>query len=190
MNAVPGPGTAVHSHVHVDDVARAAIHLAERGEAGGVYNVADRTPISVADLYGLVRHRLGAVSLRDLRLSLPDRPRIGGRPAFRLPAPVLRAFARWEILRTRRGWLVGRLGPHPLASPAGVEFLLGHHVVDASKLLATGFTLEWPDVRAGVLATVDEYERSAWAPFRAPVGGEPRAEPARARRPLSTPERA
>jgi nucleoside-diphosphate-sugar epimerase len=166
MSAVPGPGTAVHSHVHVEDVARAAIHLSEGGRNGEVYNVADRTPISVADLYAMAREKIGAFSLRELRFSLPDRPRIFGRPLFHVPAPVLRAFAHWEVARTRRRWLVKKFGPHPLSEPAGIELLLGHHVVDAAKLLETGFSFVWPDVRVGIIAAVDAYERTDWAAFR------------------------
>jgi dihydroflavonol-4-reductase len=166
MSAVPGPGNAVHSHVHVEDVARAAIHLAERGRIGEVYNVADRTPISVADLYALAREKIGAISLKELRFSLPDRPRIFGRPLFHVPAPLLRLFAHWEVTRTRRRWLVKKFGPHSLSEPAGVELLLGHHVVDASKLLDTGFSFVWPNVRVGIIAAVEAYERDGWAAFR------------------------
>ncbi len=165
MSAVPGPGTSVHSHVHVDDVAGAAVHLARQGRSGAIYNIADRRPMAVADLYALARGMLGAVSVRDGRVSLPSRPRWRGRPVFHVPGPVLRAFAKAEVLRTRKGWLTGRLGPRPLASPEGVDLLLGHHVVAPDRLLATGYELEWPDVRDGVRALVDSYRATDWAAF-------------------------
>ena len=166
MGAVPGPGISMHSHVHVDDVAGAAIHLAAKGDAGAVYNIADRTPISVGELYALARRSIGAVSVRDARLSLPAKPLVFGRSLFHVPAPLLRAFARWEVLRARRGWLLARLGPRPLASPDGVDLLLGHHIVSADRLFATGFQPVVPDVRAALPALVAACERDGWGSFR------------------------
>ncbi len=165
MGAVPGPGTSVHSHVHVDDVAGAAVHLAQHGRNGAIYNIADRRPMAVADLYALARRTLGAISLRDGRISLPARPRYRGRPIFHVPAVVLRAFAKAEVARTRHGWLSGKLGPRPLATPEGVDLLLGHHIVDPERLLETGYQPEWPDVREGVVALVESYRATGWAAF-------------------------
>lgn len=166
MGAVPGRGTSTHSHVHVDDVAGAAAHLAIHGESGTIYNVADRAPISVLELYALARRMIGAVSLRDGRFSLPARPRVFGRPLFHVPVPVLHAFAQWEVLRTRKGWLSSRLGPRPLASPDGVALLLGHHVVSADRLFATGYEPLVPDVRTALPGIVADCERDGWAAFR------------------------
>jgi len=44
--------------------------------------------------------------------------------------------------------------------------LLRNHVVDAARLLASGFELTWPDATAGILSTLEDYERTGWAPFR------------------------
>ncbi len=171
MNAVAGPGTAQHSYMHVEDVARAAIHLAERGEPGGVYNLAGRTPVSTADVYALARKRLGWFSLRDKRITLPDRPRLWGRPLFHVPGVALRLYGHWEVLRVRRRWMVEKFGPYPLAAPAAVEFLMRSLVLDPTRLFATGFQPAWPDATAGILKTLDEYERSGWAPFRSGQDG-------------------
>ena len=171
MNAVAGPGTAQHSYIHVEDVARAAIHLAERGQPGGVYNLAGRTPVSTADVYALARKRLGWFSLRDKRITLPDRPRLWGRPLFHVPGVALRLYGHWEVLRVRRRWMVEKFGPYPLAAPAAVEFLMRSLVLDPTRLFATGFQPAWPDATAGILKTLDEYERSGWAPFRSGQDG-------------------
>lgn len=165
MGAVPGPGRSMHSHVHVTDVAGAAVHLARHGESGAIYNVADLAPISVVELYRRVRRIIGPVSLRHGRISLPARPQLFGRPLFHVPVAVLRAFARWEVLRARRGWLTARLGPRPLASPDGVALLLGHHVVSAERLLATGYRHAVPDVRAALPGMVAACEQERWASF-------------------------
>jgi len=165
MSAVPGPGKVLHSYVHVEDVARAAVHLAEHATANAVYNVAGPTPIAAADVYALARRRLGWLSVRDARVTFPHRPRLRGRPLFHVPPAILRLYAHWELLRARRGWLAQKFGPNPLANPAGVHLLIHNHVVDAAKLLKTGFRLAWPDAEAGILATLDAYERSGWAPF-------------------------
>ena len=165
MSAVPGPGKVLHSYVHVEDVARAAVHLAEHATPNAVYNVAGPTPIAAADVYALARRRLGWLSVRDARVTFPHRPRLRGRPLFHVPPAILRLYAHWELLRARRGWLAQKFGPNPLANPAGVHLLIHNHVVDAAKLLKTGFRLAWPDAEAGILATLDAYERSGWAPF-------------------------
>jgi hypothetical protein len=123
--------------------------------------------VAAADVYALARRRLGWLSLRDARVTLPHRPRLRGRPLFHVPPAILRLYARWEMLRARRGWLARKFGPQPLANPAGVYLLVHNHVVDARKLLETGFALAWPDTEAGILATLDAYERSGWAPFYA-----------------------
>src|SRR5205823_898726 len=129
-----------------------------------VYNLASPASISAADVYALARRRLGWISLRDARVTLPDRPRLRGRPLFHVPPAMLRLYARWEMLRARRGWLVGKFGPAPLANPAGVHLLVHNHVVDARKLLRPGFELAWPDTAAGTLPTLPASERPGWAP--------------------------
>ena len=155
MSAVPGPGKVLHSYVHVEDVARAAVHLAEHATPNAVYNVAGPTPIAAADVYALARRRLGWLSVRDARVTFPHRPRLRGRPLFHVPPAILRLYAHWELLRARRGWLAQKFGPNPLANPAGVHLLIHNHVVDAAKLLKTGFRLAWPDAEAGILATLE-----------------------------------
>src|SRR5207247_212460 len=113
MNAVAGPATAQHSYIHVEGVARAAIHLAERGQPGGVYNLAGRTPVATADAYALARKRLGRLSPRQRRITLPDRPRLRGRPLFHVPGvAVARRRGRSRLRRFLR-----RDRPASLASP-------------------------------------------------------------------------
>lgn len=187
MSAVPGPGKVRHSYVHVEDMARAAIHLAEHGASNAVYNVAGPKPIAAADVYALARRRLGWLSLRDARVTLPHRPRVRGRPLFHVPPAILRLYAHWEMLRARRGWLAGKFGPAPLANPAGVHLLIHNHVVDARKLLQTGFAFSWHDPEPGILATLDAYERAGWAPFYASarVSAVPSGPPSRLNRPAS-----
>ena len=159
MNALAGPGTAQHSYIHVEDVARAAIHLAERGEPGGIYNLAAAG--------------VGKMPAEGKELVEPEPPpprplgpRLLGRPLFYVPGVVLRLYSHWEVLRARRGWLVEKFGPYPHAAPAGVQFLIRSLVLDSTRLFATGFEPAWPDVTAGLLRTLDEYERSGWAAFR------------------------
>jgi nucleoside-diphosphate-sugar epimerase len=166
MHAVAGPGTVWHSYMHVEDVGRAAIHLALRGMPGAIYNLASGTPVSTSEVYAMARKRLGWFSLREARVTLPLQPRLLGRPLFYLPGALLRMYGHWEVLRTRRRWMLGKFGPYPLASPSAVQFLFRSLVVDSTRLAATGFEPAWTDHRAGILKTLDEYERSGWWPFR------------------------
>jgi hypothetical protein len=57
-----------------------------------------------------------------------------------------------------------------------VRLLSRNHIVDASRLYGTGFEPTWPDAIAGILETLEAYERSGWALLRsATVGHRPAA---------------
>ena len=88
-----------------------------------------------------------------------------------MPGVALRLYGHWEVLRVRRRWMVEKFGPYRLAAPAAVEFLMRSLVLDPTRLFTTGFQPAWPDATAGILKTLDEYERSGWAPFRSGQDG-------------------
>lgn len=66
-----GRGTAVRSFLHVEDAARAIVHILDRGQPGEAYNVDSSEPLAIRDLATLVRDTV------DERLDLvfdPSRP--------------------------------------------------------------------------------------------------------------------
>lgn len=56
---VPGDGTAIWHRVYVEDVARAIRLVAENGEPGEAYNVADRRVLTMEDVLELIGETLG-----------------------------------------------------------------------------------------------------------------------------------
>jgi dTDP-glucose 4,6-dehydratase len=73
--AVPvyGDGLQVRDWLYVDDHARAALHVLERGELGGVYNVAGGTPHTNLELTAMLLERCGRAHQTHVR-HVEDRP--------------------------------------------------------------------------------------------------------------------
>jgi GDP-4-dehydro-6-deoxy-D-mannose reductase len=88
----------VRDYLHVEDVAAAYLALAERGEAGQVYNVCSGEGIAVGELAATVLQRVGvrADITTDRSLVRPvDLPALVGSPA------KLRRATGWSPRRTR-----------------------------------------------------------------------------------------
>lgn len=56
---VPGDGTNIHHLVSVENVARAVVTVAEEGNAGEAYNVADRQVLTLGDLLDSIADAVG-----------------------------------------------------------------------------------------------------------------------------------
>ncbi|HEX5691788.1 MAG TPA: NAD-dependent epimerase/dehydratase family protein, partial [Roseiflexaceae bacterium] len=59
-----GDGRNYLSHVHVDDLVFSLEQIAQQGQPGAVYNVADDEPIRAQEFYSEIRQRLGMVPPR------------------------------------------------------------------------------------------------------------------------------
>jgi dTDP-glucose 4,6-dehydratase len=70
---VYGDGLQVRDWLYVDDHARAALHVLERGEIGGVYNVAGGTPHTNLELTAMLLDRCGRAHRTHVR-HVEDRP--------------------------------------------------------------------------------------------------------------------
>jgi UDP-glucose 4-epimerase len=123
LAAIPGDGSQRLSNVRVEDVAGAALYLAERAEARGrAFNVAD-------DSHPTLEEALALAALAfDTKL-----------PSRHLPLPLVALAARAQGLAAR---LAGRI---PELELDAVRYLRDDYVVDASRLAKTGCPLLYPD---------------------------------------------
>lgn len=142
--------------VHVQDVARAAVHLLEAGEPGEAYNVSDDDAIAFGDL---LTHSLLSYGFKPA-LTLPYPPlglmRWLG-PLFERSGPLFSGLNRtfqaiWEQVCTRHD-LERRLQPRldrEALTYGNQDFLLLN-----DKLTRTGFKLVYPSILDGWGPTLD-----------------------------------
>jgi len=127
-----GGGRGIASSIHVDDLVAALIAVAERGQDGTIYNLADDEPAAVRDFYGHLAELLGA----------PAPPA--------LPAPFARALVAIANgaarLRRRRGLL-----PPDLVAMAAVS----HRMANRRMRDELGVRLRYPTYRDGLPTVAD-----------------------------------
>lgn len=136
---IPGSGESLAHLAHIDDVAAAALHLVyimgHLDISGEVFNIADDTPLAFKDLMFAIAE--------ILRLK---------KPTLHVPEPVVR--------------LAGMMIPYGYSTPFfGLEreelpSLFWNTTYDNTKLKRTGYTLKYPNTRAGLEATFDWYARN------------------------------
>lgn len=146
-------------HVHVADVARAAVLLATRDDAvGRAFNCAGDEALSWTDLgvwlcdsFGLGRRRIPGRFVNALA-SLPER--LAARANVRISR-------RWDRLREREG-----LGPElrPRFDRELLAYLAGDHVYDTSALAALGFRPQHPRLSDEIGPLLSWYRAKRWLP--------------------------
>jgi nucleoside-diphosphate-sugar epimerase len=153
---VPGFSDFYSSHVHVDDVVAAAIHLSEDpanynpaakkpGEVA--FNVSDDRPVSVKEL------------LKTAASLMPDKGLLGFLH-LRVPVFPLRAVA-WA------SETFGKLtGKPPLIEIDSIDYIAGGHAMKNDKLKRTGYRLKYPEVSQALGELIQWYESREWSMFR------------------------
>jgi nucleoside-diphosphate-sugar epimerase len=172
-------------HVHADDVARAAIHLAKRPDTvGRAFNVADDRPVTMTEMFDAMADALGiekGVPLPILKkfvkvaiaATSPLAPMLEktivsvfgliNKSAQKKWDAVVKKYNLKDVLRPRidMDWLFS-YGAVKLSTwkwiPAGDKWY------DTSALKSTGFTCMWPDFREGLKKTVEWYQENGWLP--------------------------
>lgn len=128
--AIPGDGHQRLSNVRVEDVAAAAVHLAERAEAlGQAFNLADDSHPSLEEALALAAEAFG-----------------GKPPKLHLPIALLEIIARVQGFVARRRGLIPDLELDALA------YLRDDYVVENRKLKACGYHLRYPDFAESIRA--------------------------------------
>lgn len=142
ISAIPGSGRCRLSNVRVEDVAAAAVHLAQwDGAAGHAFNVADDSHPTIEEALRLAARAFGAPI-----------------PARRLPLPVVRALARATgLVATLRGKI-------PDLEYDAVRYLGDDYIVGNAALKSTGYRLIHPNFEVSMRQIEEWYkERSGRA---------------------------
>ncbi len=121
--AIPGNGKQRLSNVRVEDVAAAAVYLADREEAlGQAFNVADDSHPGIEEALMLAAEVFG-----------------GKPPGIHLPIPLLELIARVQ------GSVARLRGQIPDLELDALAYLRDDYVVDNQKLKTSGYRLRYPD---------------------------------------------
>ena len=154
---IPRRGPVVHT-VHAQDVAQAALRVAEAGAAahdGRAFNVADDVPLPLEELSQAL---IAATGARGVRLPYSPRPArwllslLGGMPNWIFWGPLNRRLAR--------AWVRVFAGqpkvPPPQLGPDLLEQFSADRYFDTSRLRALGFVPRFPSAVEGLRLLVLE----------------------------------
>lgn len=158
-----GPRTAV---VHALDVARAAVHLMEKGRDLSFYNVACDDWNTLADLFNLASQAYGLLVMPLWPLFFPPTEWVEkGHVVLARPevAALFRLLTRgsWNKLKQRHQ-LTGEL--EPSFSPESMGYGLRDLTLETQRLKETGFELRYPDVKSTVWDVMHWYKTQKWIP--------------------------
>lgn len=151
MRSVPGFKEVFVSHVHVDDVAGAAIHLAKtQAAAGQIYNIADSEPFSSYETFELAAKIFNT-------WYFPNRTKTLGIPVFHTHPALLKLSGIVEE------WRAKLKGIYPRYDRNSSGYMAKNHIISNKKLLASGYRMKWPTMREALPRVVDYYEKTQWA---------------------------
>ncbi len=158
-----GPYT---SHVHIDDVGRAAQLIARsEGTAGKAFNIADPNPLEGSAFVRALAEPLGLEVKPWIPYSGPIAAGLGALLPV-LPEAPFRALnnfleKRWEALKKERGLAAGlRLR----LDREWAGYMTGANYYDISRLKELGMEWKWPDPVEGLRSTIEWYKKERWIP--------------------------
>ncbi len=153
-------------HVHVTDVARAAVLLAEHPEAQGeAFNIADDTPLRGEQFLKVIGKNTGLETNPVIPYSA-GACRTLNFIAKNVPNDLMGRFRN----QTRTAWKQV-IDNHNLKAELDVvldtdwlDYVYGDHLYDTSKIKSLGMTLKHPDFAKGITETAEWYRREQWLP--------------------------
>lgn len=145
VNIAPINFTARIPFIHVKDVCRAALHVAQNDAGlGEVFNINDDSTMTMYEYFKFMAEENG-------NLFLP------GPPIYLPPIKaILMNFAR--VMQT----FSGLLGINPKLEADSVAYLGVDFVYSNEKLKNTGFKFLYPDARDGIKDTLKWYRKEGW----------------------------
>lgn len=137
--------------IHVDDVARAAIHLSEIGKYDGeCYNVVDDNTLNMLESIRWIAF------LTDNEIEiLPPTPLVILKPIFKLLAKL--SLHKAKKVKTETGKM-----PVPKLETDTLSYMFGNFDFSNEKLKSTGFKLKYPDRRHTLIDVIDWYNENGW----------------------------
>ncbi|MEK6543990.1 MAG: NAD-dependent epimerase/dehydratase family protein [Elusimicrobiota bacterium] len=151
MRSVPGMREVFISHVHVDDVAGAAIYLAGQPKAANeIFLLADSRPLSTIETMDVIAKRFNT-------WSLPARNKTFGIPIFHTHPAILKLSGLVEEIRAKIK------GVYPRFTRQSATYSIKNHILSNNKLLGSGYKLKWPDAALAIPRVIDWYEENKWA---------------------------
>lgn len=144
--SVPSNFTARIPFVHVRDVVRAALHVAQDDRAlGEAFNVNDDSLMSMVDFLRAVSEITGAPFI-----SLPPLPVAVARPMLQAAAKLAGVISH----RVTHG--------SPVLEEDSVSYFGHDFVYSNEKLKKLGFEFLYPDARVGIEETIAWYKEQGW----------------------------
>jgi len=154
------------SHVHVDDVGRAAVVLAESDRSiGNSYNIADPNPVDGPTFIRALAEPLG-ITVKEIIPAFESVMALTGAMAVLVPEAPLnfvnkRLEAAWKELCDERGCtsdLRLRLDRDWLG------YMTGANYYDVTAIKEIGMEWKWPHLTEGLKATIEWYREQEWIP--------------------------
>lgn len=132
---LPGEGRNYVASLHVDDAISGLLRIAEAGQDGAIYNLADPNPVTLREFYAEV-HRL-----------------VGGKPA-RFWSTWIPSYAQ-RALAERSEQVQARLGRRPRFTPDTLRLYTASARMRVDRLeRELGFVWAWPTHTAGLRAAL------------------------------------
>jgi nucleoside-diphosphate-sugar epimerase len=157
-------GPRAHS-VHVEDVARATLHVTERNEIGKVFNVADETPVTLEEFFSAFLAPYEMEIGRRIRY-MPNLLK----GLLKFAKKILPLFEDRLRELTWKDWkeLASKFSFNPILLPqldiGWIDYVGWDHVYDITKLKGTGYKFKYPDFKKGIEETMKWYMEEKWLP--------------------------
>ncbi|UCE12190.1 MAG: NAD-dependent epimerase/dehydratase family protein [Candidatus Heimdallarchaeota archaeon] len=140
---IPGSGKIVQHHVHVEDVARAAIFISgAKKTVGEVYNIADEVPISIEESFRI---------LSELINKTP--------PKLHIPKLLVYFYGFLDRLWNKL------LRKTSLFEKTSLKLIFSDHIFDNSKLKKLGFQYAIPSFEKEIESTLYWYKQQGYVDF-------------------------
>jgi len=155
------------THVHVEDVAEAAVCLllAPPLVVGRAFNVADDHAIEWGALMAELEAAVGVSSPGEPLWLSPSRARLLAGASRLAPWRLRRVNERlargWRSVCSAEGLVPALL---PRIDASAYDYWSADHVYSTSALRSTGFRVRYPDPRVGLRETIAWYRGQRWIP--------------------------
>jgi len=138
--------------IHVEDVARAAIHLSDLKIGNGeAYNIVDDNTLDLIDTIKFIAN-LTKTNFKPI-------PPLPIKMMYYL-LKLMGAISTWEAKYLRQK--INGKPPVPHLESDLLGYVVGNFWFDNTKIKQTGFKFKYPDRRIGLIEVIDWYNKNGW----------------------------